>query len=399
MMARGNTTLNSNLLSEHYFSVAQETKESRLVLDQFANQDALMSANGKVAWWNRFTDLGYAGNISTEGTNPTAIGPSTTKVSATIRERGVVVESSELLDFTSVCDLTENTFKRVGYTAAKTIDSSIMLTFFMPDAMVKQVGQSTTGTWQDPSAVLKADPITLASRGTSALSNLLSGLSTFNGVRVISGGADGNVTGASWNFNAMSTNVFRKYLVSEMSGTNGSTVADLSTTVGLGAGGLFPLKGKDVGRAVQKLEAFDVERFDDGFYIGLINSKLKETLIRDSEWTDAYKYTNPGNMYKGEAGELGGVRFIQTEHILKWNISNINNGAHEMSFPVVFGKNAFGVMKKEGGLKLTHVPADTPSHSDPLGLAGQIGARIQIAPVVLDKSAGVIMVALTGRSK
>lgn len=50
----------------------------------------------------------------------------------------------------------------------------------------------------------------------------------------------------------------------------------------------------------------------NGDYVGIIHPYNAYTLMRDPEWIDAHKYAEPDNIYEGEIGKIGGVRFVQT---------------------------------------------------------------------------------------
>ncbi|MBQ6678169.1 MAG: N4-gp56 family major capsid protein, partial [Clostridia bacterium] len=49
-----------------------------------------------------------------------------------------------------------------------------------------------------------------------------------------------------------------------------------------------------------------------GDYIAIVHPYVAYDLMRDPEWIDAHKYATPENLYTGEIGKIGGVRFIQT---------------------------------------------------------------------------------------
>lgn len=385
-----------NLLTNYFIRTALETLQKTLVLDQFSIMTPLPKGTGKTVFWNRFQDMGWPSHIGTEGNNPTPVGLSTDRVSAVIRQRGMIIDNSDLLDYTSVCNVTENSVILAAYSGAKLVDTSILMTFFQADALNTRRGGSTTGTWLNPSGFA---PVTAT--GAAGLSNWLSGLSTFNGTRMLSGDGTHAISAVPVimgpGFGDATRNAFRMFSPIEMSGT-GSSVANLSTTVGAGIGGPFPLKAKDIKRCVEKLEEFDIPRFEDGYYVGVINAANKRTITSDSDWTDAYKYTDPTNMYKGEAGTFGGVRFIQSENILTFDISGITTKAGSVSFPVIFGKGAYGMTKLDGGVSISRIPA-TPQRGDELGLKSSVGLKVQLAPVVLNKSAGIIIMTTHGRTR
>ncbi|MBP0970010.1 MAG: N4-gp56 family major capsid protein [Oscillospiraceae bacterium] len=71
------------------------------------------------------------------------------------------------------------------------------------------------------------------------------------------------------------------------------------------------LKVDIVNQVVAKLRACNAPTID-GYYIGIIHPYVAYDLMSDPAWVDAHKYAEPGNIYEGEIGKIGGVRFVQT---------------------------------------------------------------------------------------
>ena len=77
------------------------------------------------------------------------------------------------------------------------------------------------------------------------------------------------------------------------------------------AGDNCNLTAAAVRKAVRTLEAQDVPKID-GYYIGIIHPYVKYDLMSDPEWRNPHEYVNTEHIYKGEIGELFGVRFVET---------------------------------------------------------------------------------------
>lgn len=71
------------------------------------------------------------------------------------------------------------------------------------------------------------------------------------------------------------------------------------------------LKVDTVNQIVAKLRSVNAPTID-GKYVAIIHPFVAYDLMRDPEWIDAHKYATPENLYAGEIGEVGGVRFVQT---------------------------------------------------------------------------------------
>ena len=63
---------------------------------------------------------------------------------------------------------------------------------------------------------------------------------------------------------------------------------------------------------VAEMETANVPKFDDGFYHAILHPLNKYVLMKDPNWRDPHKYVDTSNLYAGELGEIGGVRFMQT---------------------------------------------------------------------------------------
>lgn len=66
-----------------------------------------------------------------------------------------------------------------------------------------------------------------------------------------------------------------------------------------------------VQRMVAKLRAQNAPTIN-GDYVAIIHPYVAYDLMRDPEWIDAHKYSTPENIYTGEIGKIGGVRFVQS---------------------------------------------------------------------------------------
>lgn len=66
-----------------------------------------------------------------------------------------------------------------------------------------------------------------------------------------------------------------------------------------------------VQRIVAKLRAQNAPTIN-GDYVAIIHPYVAYDLMRDPEWIDAHKYSTPENIYTGEIGKIGGVRFVQS---------------------------------------------------------------------------------------
>ena len=103
-----------------------------------------------------------------------------------------------------------------------------------------------------------------------------------------------------------------------------------------------------------------------GKYVAIIHPYVAYDLMRDPEWIDAHKYTNPTNLYEGEIGEIAGVRFVQTTE------AKIYDGGVFGS--LFFGEGAYGVTEiTGGGLQTIVKQKGSAGTADPLDQRSSVG--------------------------
>lgn len=63
--------------------------------------------------------------------------------------------------------------------------------------------------------------------------------------------------------------------------------------------------------AAGKLARMNAEPYDDA-YVAIVHPDTATDLMRHPDWIDVHKYAAPENIYEGELGKIGGVRFVQS---------------------------------------------------------------------------------------
>lgn len=64
-------------------------------------------------------------------------------------------------------------------------------------------------------------------------------------------------------------------------------------------------------RAAAKLKN-NLAKTINGSYVGIIHPYVAYDLMRSPEWMDAHKYSAPENLFNGEVGKIGNVRFVES---------------------------------------------------------------------------------------
>ena len=125
------------------------------------------------------------------------------------------------------------------------------------------------------------------------------------------------------------------------------------------------LSVKVVQQVVAKLRAQNAPTIQ-GKYIAIIHPYAAYDLMRDPEWIDAHKYASPENLYEGEIGEIGGVRFVQTTE------AKIYEGG--VFGTLFFGDGAYGTTEVAGGGMETIVKQKgSAGTADPLDQRSSVG--------------------------
>lgn len=68
---------------------------------------------------------------------------------------------------------------------------------------------------------------------------------------------------------------------------------------------------KEIKKAVTKLKKANAPKID-GSYVAIIHPCVSEDLQNDPEFIEAHKYAVPENLFEGEIGKMGGVRFVES---------------------------------------------------------------------------------------
>jgi N4-gp56 family major capsid protein len=82
----------------------------------------------------------------------------------------------------------------------------------------------------------------------------------------------------------------------------------------------------------------------NGSYVALIHPSVAYDLRNSEEWKEYHKYNDVAPIFKGEIGELHGVRFVESNECKIWK-----NVKEQCVYATLFlGKDAFGVLDPEG---------------------------------------------------
>ena len=81
----------------------------------------------------------------------------------------------------------------------------------------------------------------------------------------------------------------------------------------------------------------------NGSYVAIIHPSVAYDLRNSEEWKEYHKYCDVAPIFKGEIGELHGVRFVESNEAKIWK-----DGATAVYATLFLGKDAFGILDPEG---------------------------------------------------
>lgn len=142
------------------------------------------------------------------------------------------------------------------------------------------------------------------------------------------------------------------------------------------------LKGSEIRKSVRTLSTNRAIKFAGGMYRGIVQPYTKYDLLGNSEWLDAYKYTDASNLRKGMIGQLHGVEFVES------NNSTTQSSTATVYHNYIFGAHAYGMVMVAGSEgKVMYVKqSGEQDTSNPLNMFSTIGWKVTFAAKVLNSN-------------
>lgn len=83
-------------------------------------------------------------------------------------------------------------------------------------------------------------------------------------------------------------------------------------------------------RAAAKLKN-NLAKTIDGSYVAIIHPYVAYDLMRSAEWMEAHKYAAPENLFNGEIGKIGNVRFVESNEAKIWRGNDLTAASRELT--------------------------------------------------------------------
>ena len=108
-----------------------------------------------------------------------------------------------------------------------------------------------------------------------------------------------------------------------------------------------------------------------GSYVCIIHPYTAYDLKKDPAWVEAHKYASPEEIFEGEIGKIGNVRFVETSEAKIWKGTGCPTGLAVFS-TLILGAHAYGSTEIEGG-GLEHIVKQLGYGDDPLNQRASVG--------------------------
>ena len=95
----------------------------------------------------------------------------------------------------------------------------------------------------------------------------------------------------------------------------------------------------DIRKAVNQLKRNKAVPFDDGYYVAIVHPDVTFDIQSDENWKKPHEYADTKNIYKGEIGELYGVRFVETPDAKVFRGTDLAEGRSELTVQSIDAEN------------------------------------------------------------
>ncbi len=99
-------------------------------------------------------------------------------------------------------------------------------------------------------------------------------------------------------------------------------------------------------RAAAKLKN-NLAKTIDGSYVGIIHPYVAYDLMRSAEWMDAHKYSAPENLFNGEIGKIGNVRFVESSEAKIFRGDDLTSAARTLTVKTALTSGTTVAVKEE----------------------------------------------------
>lgn len=146
------------------------------------------------------------------------------------------------------------------------------------------------------------------------------------------------------------------------------------------------IDGYEVRKAVLTLKKNKAMPFENGYFRAIVPVSVAQDLRGDSEWLDAYRYTNTENIQNGLLGRLHGVEFFETNN--ETVKADDGSGNVDIYTTFIFGANAYGMVDigSDSEPKIIYKRPSDSDTSNPLNMFSTVGWKASFVAKVLNSA-------------
>lgn len=146
------------------------------------------------------------------------------------------------------------------------------------------------------------------------------------------------------------------------------------------------MTGAEIRKAVRTLKTNKAQRFENGYFRGIIQPYQSNDLFGNTEWLNSISiYTDPTQLKAGIVGKLHGVEFVETNNGV---VAASGSSGANVYTTFVFGKNAYGTVSLENqpGNRIYVKTPGVGDTSNPLDIYSTVGWKSFFAVKTLNSN-------------
>jgi len=151
----------------------------------------------------------------------------------------------------------------------------------------------------------------------------------------------------------------------------------------------YAIKAETLRAASGVLRSRNVEPFEDGMFALIAHSDTASRLRADSEWQNAFIYTDAESVRKGIASAYEGVKIV-----IDNNVTTSANGSvgATLYYSVLLGRGAIGATELDGGVKFFAKKPGSSTTNDPADQFITLAWKANFTSKILNVSSGLVVI-------
>jgi len=389
------TTTMSAAMKEYYDRQLLYSARPAMVAEQFADKSVDIPLHeGQTINFQRYVPLEVIEDTIAEGEDPDYVELEVVRLAATLAKYGTSVRMTEELDLTSFCQPLANRVKELGFNLGQSVNRLYRKAMAMGMYPMRVDADST----YEQHVTSTGSPTT-----TTIASSTLTQDDHFwvDGTIVFTSGQNKGLSGHVTAFTASSDTVTFTPALNEA--CDAGDTFKIVTSTGITSADVVTASA--VEKAVAFLKSQNAPKYDGQYYIGIMSPFVQYDFMQDSAWINASHYGAPEQLFKGEVGRWGGVRWIEDTEMwtetaadgTAYNSHDIGIGKYVANGAVthtpIFGKYCYAGIRLESVPDKLIVKIPGPNDtSNPINAWSVASWRIYFVAKVLNSLFGVSLI-------